>query len=317
VRVLGFIIVLTISLFALEKCKITPNSVKDGKFMSIQILDSKIVDISRVDGEKFYGISGLAYDENRDILYALNDRGRLFTLRVVVKDNKIVDLKPIAGYRLKDEHGRKFLKHKSDSEGLAIINDGDKKALLVSFERYPRIMKFDVYGNGEKTEIILPKRLKDIKNFLGPNGALEALTYHPKYGYLTTGEYPLKDQIYHYHGIFNKDGEVCKFKKDYFGNAVTEFELLNDGNLLVLQRDIALKDFHVNILLKKVYLDDIKNGICKSRNLAVMKSDDGWELDNFEGLTHYKDNLYFMISDDNGNFFQKTILTMFKVLDSK
>jgi len=316
-KVLFFIVVAAVYGFGLEQHLIAPKSVIDGKFMGIKILDSKIVHISRIDGEKFYGISGIAYDENRDILYAINDRGRLFSFRVVVKDDEIMDLKSIGGYRLKDEHGRKFLKPWSDSEGLTLIDNGDKKSLLVSFERYPRIMKFDVYGNGQNTKFVLPKRLRNIKNFQGRNGALEALTYHPKYGYLTAGEFPLKGQIYPYHGIFNANGEVCRFKKEYFDNAVTEFEMMDDGNILVLQRNIDIKKFSIKIILKKVFLDDIENGICKSKDLAVMKSEDGWDLDNFEGLTHYKDNIYFMISDDNGNFFQKTILTMFKILDSK
>ena len=303
---------------ALEKHQIAPDSVCNGKFMGIKILDSRIIDISRIDGEKFYGISGIAYDENRDVLYALNDRGRLYSLRMIVKDNEIKELKPISAYRLKDEYGRKLLRHRADSEGLTLVRDGDKKALLVSFEKYPKIMKFDVYGNGDKKQkITLPKRLKSIKNYQGTNGALEALTYHPKYGILTTAEFPLKDQKMGYQGIFNSDGEVCKFKKDYFDNAVTEFEMMADGNLLVLQRDFNKRNFKIQITLKKVYLNNIQNGICKTKNLAVMKSDEGWNLDNFEGLTHYKDNIYLMISDDNGFFLQDTILTMFEVIDLK
>ncbi len=50
---------------------------------------------------------------------------------------------------------------------------------------------------------------------------------------------------------------------------------------------------------------DKKDGVCRSKNLAVFKSSDGWDLD----------NIYLMISDDNGNMFQKTILTMFEILD--
>ncbi len=77
-----------------------------------------------------------------------------------------------------------------------------------------------------------------------------------------------------------------------------------------------MQSFSFDITLKKVYLRDKKDGVCKSKNLAVFKSSDGWDLDNFEGVTHYMDNIYLMISDDNGNMFQKTILTMFEVLDS-
>ncbi len=313
-KVVILFVFLTVFAQALEKHQIAPDSVKNGNFMGIKILDSRIINISRIDGEKFYGISGIAYDENRDILYALNDRGRLYSLRMIVKDNEIKALKPISGYRLKNEYGRKLLKPRSDSEGLALIKDGDKKALLVSFERYPKIMKFDVYGNGyKKQNITLPKRLKNIKNYQGTNGALEALTYHLKYGILTTAEFPLKDQKEGYQGIFNLEGEVCKFKKDYFDNAVTEFETMADGNLLILQRDFNKRNFKIQITLKKVYLNEIENGVCKAKNLAVMKSDEGWNLDNFEGLTHYKDNIYLMISDDNGFFLQNTILTMFEV----
>ncbi len=315
-----YILVVLLAVFgqALEKYQINPDSITDGKFMGIKILDSRLVDISRVDGEKFYGISGISYDEKHDVLYALNDRGRLFHFRILVKDNKIKDLKPISGHRLYDEHGRKLLKPRSDSEGLALIQNGDQKALLVSFERYPKIMKFDIFGHGTKNQTItLPTRLKNIKNYQGKNGALEALTYHPEYGILTTAEFPLKDQKSGYQGIFNSDGEVCKFKKDYFDNAVTEFEIMPDNNLLVLQRDFEKKTFKISITLKKVYLDEIIDGICSTKNLAVMKSDAGWNLDNFEGLTHYKDNIYFMISDDNGFFLQDTILTMFEVVDLK
>ncbi len=306
--------------WGLEKHNFTPSNIKDGKFMKVRILDSKIIEISKIEKEKFHGISGLSYDENRDIFYLLNDRGRLFSARVLVRDGKIVDFIPINGYRLKDKFGKKFLKPKRDSEGMAIVQDGDKKSLLISFEGYPRVIEFDVYGRGvkeNKKNLTLPKKLQNIKNYQGRNSSLEALTYHPRYGILTTGEFPLKGQKDGYQGIYNSKGEVCKFKKDYFENAVTEFEVMSDGNLLVLGRDFDFKSFSISITLKKIYLKNIENGRCKVENLAVFTSEEGWDLDNFEGLTHYKDNIYFMISDDNGNFLQKTILTMFEVSDSK
>ena len=305
---------MAINIQAIERYKIQPDSVKDGNYMGIKVLDSCIVDINRVDGEKFFGISGLEYDEKSDILYMLSDRGRLFTFKISLKDTKINSLKPLHGYRVKDRFGRKFLKPHSDSEGLALVGD----ELLISFERYVRILRTNLKANGyKKKSIKLPKRLKNIKNFQGINGALEALTYHPKYGILTTGEFPLKGQDDGYQGIYNLTGEICKFKKDYFDNAVTGFETMNDGNLLILQRDFNKREFKTQITLKKLYLDEIKNGICKTKNLAVMKSDDDWKLDNFEGIAHYKNNIYFMISDDNNFFLQKTILTMFEVVESK
>ncbi len=299
---------------AIEKYKLEPKSVKDGEFQSIKILDSVLVDFNRIDGEKFFGISGLEYDEKSNTLFMLSDRGRLFTFNIGIKNSKIDSLKPLHGYRVRNKEGRKLLKPRSDSEGLALFGD----ELFISFERYVRILRTNLKANGyKKREIKLPKELSNIKKYQGINGALEALTFHPKYGLLTTGEFPLKGQKGGYQGIYNLDGEICKFEKDYFDNAVTGFETMDDGNLLLLQRDFNKREFKTQITLKKLYLDDIKNGICKTKNLAVMKSDEGWNLDNFEGVTHFKDNIYFMISDDNNFFLQDTILTMFKIIESE
>ena len=48
------------------------------RYPKVKILDSKIVSFSRIDGEKFFGISALAYDKETGILYMLSDRSRLF-----------------------------------------------------------------------------------------------------------------------------------------------------------------------------------------------------------------------------------------------
>ncbi len=304
--------------FALKEHKISPLDFIDKRFMDIKILDSKIVEIDKIDGEKFYGISAISYDKNRDILYAISDRGRLFSLRVVTKNGKITNLKPVSGYRFKDKNGKKFFKQKSDSEGMVLVDDGDKKSLLISYELYPKVLIFNTKGREKSIKNIdlnLPEKLKNIRNYQGKNSALEALTYHKKYGILTASEFPLRGQKMGYHGVYNSDGEVCKFKKDFYDNGVTGFESMHDGNILVLQRSISIQNFSFDITLKKVYLEDKKDGVCRSKNLAVFKSLDGWSLDNFEGISHYRDNIYFMISDDNGNMFQKTILTMFKILD--
>ncbi len=315
-RVLIIITLLLSSIWGLGDHDFTHHNIEDGKFMGVKILDSKVIDIKKVSGEDFYGISALSYDQGSDILYMLSDRGRLFSTRVVLKNQKIDSLTVIDGFRLRDQNGKKFLKPKRDSEGMVIVKDGKKELLLISFELFPRVLAFDFKGEGVETkeiELNLPKELKNIRNYQGRNSALESLAYHKKYGFLTTPEYPLKSQKSGFQGIYNSKGEVCRFKKRYFDNAVTAIEVMNSGDLLVLQRDISLRDFTINISLKRVYLRDIKDRECRVEDIAIFQSKDGWSLDNFEGLTHYKDNIYFMISDDNGNYFQQTILTVFEL----
>jgi hypothetical protein len=52
---------------------------------------------------------------------------------------------------------------------------------------------------------------------------------------------------------------------------------------------------------------------CKVEELAVFNSIDGWRVDNFEGLTHYQGNQYLMVSDDNENPIQNTVLVLFNI----
>ncbi len=65
--------------------------------------------------------------------------------------------------------------------------------------------------------------------------------------------------------------------------------------------------------LKKVYIDRCKKGICPVKVLLKMNSHEGWDVDNFEGLSRVGRDRYVMISDDNDNFFQKTLLIYFEV----
>ena len=42
--------------------------------------------------------------------------------------------------------------------------------------------------------------------------------------------------------------------------------------------------------------------------LAVLKSRDGWRLENFEGLTHHRDGRYFIVSDNDDKPARQTLL---------
>jgi hypothetical protein len=52
---------------------------------------------------------------------------------------------------------------------------------------------------------------------------------------------------------------------------------------------------------------------CSVKRIAIFSSEDGWLLDNFEGLAHYKNGNYFMVSDDNESAFQSTLLILFQI----
>ncbi len=298
--------------FSVPSFRLMPISCKDGNFMGIKIVDSKIIENIIIDNKKFFGVSGLAYDKDDDILYTLSDRGTLFKFKLIVKENKIISLNPLSAKKLMAKHHRTFLAPYRDSEGLSLFGEGKNRHLLISFEQKSRISEFNLDGV-EIGSIYLPNNLKTSRFYKNKNSSLEAVAYHPKYGVITAPERALRIQKSGYHGIYNRNGEICKIKKIDKKNSITSIEIMEDNNLLVLLRSFNMLKFEFDITLKKVYIDDISNGVCKSKDIAIMKSDDGWSLDNFEGLTRYKGNKYLMISDDNDNFLQSTILTLFEI----
>jgi len=301
-----------IEVFAFENHKIEPDFVKDGKYMGIKILDSKVLSLDRVDGLKFCEISDIAYDKSNDRLYAVSDRGRMFVLNLAIKDKKIASLRPIFAKNLTDFKGKKLSKYYQDSEGLALIKTEKKTSLLISFEKAVRVIEYDTNIKAIQ-QVSLPTAISHIWNFQGENDGLEALTYDKKLGIITTGEYPLRNQRKGYHDIYTQKGKLCAIAKDDQKNAIVEMEMMPDGALLVLLRKFSWKWFSFETTLMKVKVENPKNGVCESEIIAWMSTKKGWKIDNFEGLTHIKDNLYIMISDDNNNPFEKTILTLFEI----
>ena len=268
---------------------------------SIKILDVKVLDFDEVAGIDFKGISDLAYSKKRG-LYALSDFGNLFKLELKLNNRKIDSVELLEAYVLRGKKGKALKKKKSDAEGMVMTQEG----LLISFERDPKISLYDFTGHKIKN-LTLNEELIDIKNYQKKNKALEALTLHPKFGIISSPEIPLKNEDKNYHSLYSLN-KKWRFKASY---KITSMQLLKDNNLLVLERNFSyLKGY--TIRLSKVYLNNCKD-ICKSEELATLKSSEGWNLDNFEGLTYLGEDLYLMVSDDNGSLFQKTLLVLFEI----
>ena len=311
------LLVLTVLGFAyggVHAVDIRPSS-PDSSSPGIRILDQKQLIFEKVKGVKFSEISDLAYDKKTHILYMVSDEGKLYSFTGNF-DDKIRNLKPLDAVTLKKKKGKKFKNWRHDSEGMTL--DG-KRRLLISFEGKAKISWF--HKNSSKfgrqiKKYRLPSVLTNSKNFRTRNKSLEALAWHPKYGILTAAEWPLKKDPKKTQTIYALNGRKWHFKAEPEArSAVSAIEVMADGNLLVLERSYSdlLSPFVVT--LKKVYLDRCKKGWCHTKVLAKMNSHKGWGVDNFEGLTRISGDRYLMVSDDNDNFFQKTLLIYFEVTE--
>ena len=274
------------------------------KYMNINILDSKELRFKPLNGIDFTELSALAYQSSR--LYALSDKGYLYHFDIDIKNSKIQKLSLKKAFKLKNRSDKKLKKKKRDSEGLVFLDDD----LLISFERKHRVELFSLNAVKIK-KIKLHKSLRDRENYESKNKGLEAVAYSKKHGVITAPELPLKHENRKYHTLYSKD-KTWKFKAE---GSITALEFIDKNRVLVLLREFnELTRKRVTILCE-VNLKKCKKSICESKILARFDSSKGWNIDNFEGLTKVAKNRYLMISDDNGSFFQKTLLVLFEIVD--
>jgi len=287
---------------------------KDNHFMGIKILDQKELFYDNIQGVKFAELSDVTYDEKTHILYFVGDKGSLFSFRAHFGE-KIDILKPLRASRLKTKKGKKFKKWKRDSEGLTL--DG-KRRLIISFEGKAKIAWF--HKNSKKYGSLIKKyplqnALRNGKNYRSRNKSLEALAWHRKYGLLTATEWPLKKDDKKRQTIYALSGKKWHFKSEPESrSSVVAMEVMDDDNILILERSYTglLEPFIIT--LKKVNIKQCKKKLCPTEILAKMNSHKGWDIDNFEGLAKVGENRYVMVSDNGDNFFQKTLLIYFEVL---
>jgi hypothetical protein len=161
----------------------------------------------------------------------------------------------------------------------------------------------------------LPKNIASEKRLRHRNKGLEALAWHPRHGLVTAPERPLKGAEKGVRTLYALSGKRWSYRPAKGDrSSITAIEILSDGNFLILEREYSGWSRPVIITLRKLYIRRCGGRrLCPSRILARFDSSDGWAVDNFEGLARVARDRFLMISDDNDNFFQKTILIYFEV----
>ena len=289
------LLVLTATLFAVN---IAPKNY-NGDIKFIQQIELN----SSFDGIDFSELSGLTYDSTHKKLYMVSDKGILYTFNARFGENNFT-LQPIEAHYLKRKSGKRLKKKKRDSEDITLDPKGD---IYIAFEGKPKIAQFRKDGTKVK-KVDLPNILKNAE-LRSSNKSLESLTFHPKYGFITALEYPRKGDKKSHQSIYSTSGKIWKIELDPIKkNAITAIEVMDDGNLLVLERAFLGYFEGYIITLQKVYINSCKKSPCKTKTILQMRSSDGWKLENFEGLARVGKNRYLLVSDDNDNPFQRTLL---------
>jgi len=287
---------------------------KNVDYMGIHIIDQKKLSFNKIEGVPFGGISDLTYVPDTGTLYMVSDRGRLFSFDASF--GRRIRLHPTHAASLRDSNGTQIQAiNDRDTEGMT--RDG-KGHVLLSFEEHPRIARIGVRGSrfGQllPSHYPLPSDLKDPKYYVNGNRQLEAVVWHPKYGLLTAAENPTTNHHDGFQRIYSLSGKVWAFRPETERNTgIVSMAVMDDGNLLVLERAFIRWNYPFVVTLKKVYLNHKKGYACHTKILAKMDIHTGWWVDNYEGLTKVGKNRYVMISDDDYKYYRPTLMMYFEV----
>lgn len=268
---------------------------------------------ARVNGLRLSQLSGLAWDEDDGILYAISDKGALFHLRPLLRDDRLAGVDVLKAVPLKEVDGKRLKGKRADSEGLDILHgrngrQGDAE-LVVSFERLPRIVRYRPDGT-VIGEYPLPAPLNDPRRYRSNNKMLESVCVDEKLGALTMPEEPLADEPAGFNRLFRAAGGswsvplAGKFRP-------SAIECLGNGQVLILERDFGTFAGRAAALRLAALRESGAAAIVET--VALLDAADGWQIDNFEGLARQRDNRFFMVSDNNDLFVQRTLLLYFEI----
>ncbi|SEA67708.1 Esterase-like activity of phytase [Thiothrix caldifontis] len=280
----------------------------------LDVQNSLVLPPHTVNGVKISELSGLAWDQDEQLLYAISDKGAVFHFRLDLQGNRLQAANAVYAANLVDKEGERIKKGRGDSEGLTLMNANNGKRgdsqLVIAFEGVPRLIRFTPQGRAINN-ITLPAVLDDRRNYRHGNHALESVTFHPRYGFITAPEMPLRGEPRNLHTLYSTKGQQWSFTAYPAKNsAISGLEVLPDGNLLVMER--AWSGFLNPLVVSLRYLDFkqcAKDPVCTLQDLKVFSNH--LLVDNYEGLTHIQGNQYLMVGDDGNEDFLPTTLTLF------
>ncbi len=285
----------------------------------IRFLGMLVLPNVTIKGARLSQLSDIAWDDDAEVLYALSDKGVLFHLHPIFRNGALTNLKLSRVAPLRELRTDRLLRDRRiDAEGLDILRGRngrrDDAELIVSFERQPRILRYrpDGYALGEYT---LPPALADRNAYSSPNRMLEAVCYDSRFGVLTAPERPFEREPAGYNRIYNLAGASWRYPIDAQDRLVGLY-CLGDGELLVLQGNFGARFWRSHTTLKRVRLPAVAGDApLEPETLLSLESSKGYRIDNFEGIARHRGKRFFLISDDNDFFLQRTLLMYFELLD--
>ncbi len=191
-----FILILFFSVFVLLSANFNTAEITSIDFIGSATLPTGLL----FQNTEIGGLSGITYDEQNDLYYAVSDdRGnktaaRIYTLKIDLSKGSLHKggVIPVAVTFLSNESGQNFSPGSIDPEGIAVTN---KATVFISSEGdanqaiSPFIKEFSLASGKEVTTLPIPDKFLPVANGkqgIRNNLALESLTITPNQKYLFT-----------------------------------------------------------------------------------------------------------------------------------
>ncbi|MEE9352089.1 MAG: esterase-like activity of phytase family protein [Thiotrichaceae bacterium] len=304
---------------------LSPDFTRGAEYMRIKHLGTLNLKSQKIDGIAIGKLSGLAWEADSATLYAISDDGFLFRFKVKVDNGFLTQIKPISAVPLLNEENKPLADStRKDAEGLAIIkaNNGlpDDSTLLISFEHDTRVAAYTVDGKW-LYDLALPSKLQRKEDYHQRNSSLESILVHPQYGVIVATELFMEKEAKQRRILYALNPELKGMRWQFMSlpnqdSAVTGIDVAPDGSIILLERSWPNPLGRLVIGVRRIKLAECQPySPCPVEDLAIFDSDKGWMVDNYEGLSQYQGNQFFMVSDDNSGILQNTLLTLIEIKD--
>ena len=266
----------------------------------------------------FGGISGIRFEADGDRFLAITDRG--FWLRGTLKSESgrpvamaDVEMAPM----LAAGGGAITARGWYDTESLAV----DGGLVYVGVERVDRILRFDFGASGVLAPgqpINVPAAMRTIPKNQGIEGMVFVPKGQPLGGTLIALSERGLDAAGNTRGFLiggSSRGEFAVRRAADFD--ITDAALIPGGDLLILERHFSWRS-GIGMRIRRIPLAAIKPGALVDGPVLI-EAGNSHQIDNMEGLAAQRtaagETIITIVSDDNFNPLQRTILLRFALVD--
>jgi hypothetical protein len=264
--------------------------------------------------DRFGGLSGLEVSADGSRALALSDHGRWVEFGLVYDDDgRLIGVGPGTITSLHGIGGQPLADNGKDSEDLARLSDG---RLAVSFERLHRVVLYSTApAPGPAQRLNPPRKLA----WAPGNGGIEGLTELRPGRLLALTEALLVggDRVMGWllSPAAGTDDELFFATTRDF--KPTSLATLPGGDVMVLERRYSVLA-GVAVRLSRIDADSIVPGALLT-GTEIARISPPLTVDNFEGLALRQGDdgrlLVYLVSDDNFNPLQRTLLLMFRLAE--